>query len=93
MYPQPSALKTKCLSVSSPFGPHLRSKNEILAGFTTLSAPRSAQAQRGKAGNEFDYYSDATFTHRVGVLIVCSNGQTFRSGVVTDFVRVQPSGC
>lgn len=47
----------------------------------------------GKAGNEFIYYSDATFTHQVGIWIFCRNGQSFRSGQITDFVKVEPSGC
>jgi len=62
-------------------------------GFITLSTPQSTDAQRTKSGNEFDYYSDATHTVRVGFAIFCSNGQSFRSEQVTDFVVVQPSGC
>lgn len=47
----------------------------------------------GKAGNEFLYYSDATYTHQVGIWIFCSNGQNFRSGQITQFVKIEPSGC
>ena len=62
--------------------------------FSTLSAPKYAGAQGvTKTGHEFDYYSDATHAHRVGVMIVCSDGRVFRSGQITGFVVIGPSGC
>ncbi|HEV3036515.1 MAG TPA: hypothetical protein VHA33_01770 [Candidatus Angelobacter sp.] len=47
----------------------------------------------GKAGNEFDYFSDATFRVQVGFVIFCRSGQVIRSGRTTQFVKVQPAGC
>lgn len=62
--------------------------------FSTLSVPKYADAQGvTKTGHEFDYYSDATHTHRVGVMIVCSDGRVLRSGQITAFVVIGPSGC
>ena len=66
----------------------------FIVGFATVTAPKQADAQQtGKAGHEFDYYSDATHAHRVGVMIVCSDGRVFRSGQITGFVVIGPSGC
>jgi hypothetical protein len=65
----------------------------FVLGFTTLSAPKYADAQPiSKAGHEIDYYSDATHRTQVGIVIFCKNGQTFRSGQVTEFSIVEPSG-
>lgn len=50
------------------------------------------QAQEGKLGNEFDYYSDDTYSCQVGIAIYC-NGYTYRSGQETPYVIVSPAGC
>jgi hypothetical protein len=66
----------------------------FVVGFTTLSAPKYADAQAiGKAGHEFDYYSDATHRTLVGFVIFCKNGQTIRSGSTSQFVVEEPAGC
>jgi hypothetical protein len=49
-------------------------------------------AQDGKLGNEFDYYSDDTYTCQVGVAIYCPN-YTYRSGQTTPYVIISPAGC
>jgi hypothetical protein len=60
----------------------------------TLSAPtRSLHAQDQRSGNEFDYYSDDTFTCQVGVWVWCSDGTNYRSGEVTPYAIISPSGC
>jgi hypothetical protein len=65
----------------------------FIFGFATLTTSRQADAQIGKAGHEFDYYSDATHRTLVGFVIFCKNGQTFRSGQMTQFVVEEPAGC
>ncbi|HWF04538.1 MAG TPA: hypothetical protein VHA06_12680 [Candidatus Angelobacter sp.] len=66
----------------------------FLFSFTTISAPKYAGAQQiGKAGHEFDYYSDATHRTLVGFVIFCKNGQTIRSGSTSQFVVEEPAGC
>jgi hypothetical protein len=66
----------------------------FVVGFTTFSAPKYADAQQiGKAGHEIDYYSDATHRDLVGFVIFCKNGQTIRSGQMTQFSVIEPAGC
>jgi hypothetical protein len=50
------------------------------------------QAQEGKLGNEFDYYSDDTYSCQVGIAIYCPS-YTYRSGQETPYVIVSPAGC
>ena len=75
-----------------------RVRTVFLAALIVLSVavPSSvdrAQAQIGKAGHEFDYYSDATYSTLVGFVIYCNSGQTIRWGRVTDFSKIIPSDC
>lgn len=65
----------------------------FVLGVAVPSSVERAQAQIGKAGHEFDYYSDATYTNLVGYVIYCNSGQTFRWGRVTDYVNIIPSDC
>jgi hypothetical protein len=66
----------------------------FIFGFATLTATKQADAQQiGKAGHEFDYYSDATHRTLVGFVIFCKNGQTIRSGSTSQFVVEEPAGC
>lgn len=50
------------------------------------------RAQEGKLGNEFDYYSDDTYSCQVGIAIYCPN-YTYRSGQQTPYVIISPAGC
>lgn len=61
--------------------------------FAALSSTSTLEASIGKLGNEFDYFSDATFRTQVGFVIFCRSGQVIRSGRTTQFVKVQPAGC
>lgn len=54
---------------------------------TPLSTSR-VDAQTMRSGHEIDYYSDATFTHQVGFVVFCLNGQTIRSGQMTQFSKI-----
>jgi len=66
----------------------------VLLSFAALSSTMSLEGQIiTRSGHEIDYFSDATHTHQVGVVIFCRNGQTFRSGQVTQFSTIGPSGC
>jgi hypothetical protein len=65
----------------------------FVLSFAALSSTNKVEASTGKLGNEFDYFSDATFRVQVGFVIFCRNGQVFRSGRTTQFVKVQPAGC
>lgn len=65
----------------------------FVVSIATLPSTSRLLAQDQKSGNEFDYYSDDTFTCQVGYAIYCSNGQWFRSGDETPYVIVSPSGC
>lgn len=65
----------------------------LVLSFTTLSEPKFAQAQITRTGHEIDFYSDATFTHLVGFIAFCRNGQTIREGQTTQFSKVVASGC
>src|SRR5258708_18794077 len=47
----------------------------------------------GKAGNEFIYYSYATFTHPVGIPLFCKHRHNFRSGQIPPFANIPPSRC
>ncbi|MBZ5521027.1 MAG: hypothetical protein LAP21_02085 [Acidobacteriia bacterium] len=58
----------------------------------SLITPSQAQ-QTTRTGHEFIYYSDATHTTQVGIWIICQNGTSFRSGQITQFVVIEPSGC
>jgi hypothetical protein len=57
-----------------------------------LSPVNLLQGQEGKLGNEFDYYSDDTYSCQVGIAIYCPN-YTYRSGQETPYVIVSPAGC
>jgi hypothetical protein len=66
----------------------------FVLSFAALSSTSNLGASSiGKAGNEFDYFSDATLKHQVGFVIFCRSGQVIRSGRMTQFVKVQPAGC
>lgn len=56
-----------------------------------VGAPLSTSrmdAQITRSGHEIDYYSDATFTHMVGFVVFCNDGQTIRSGQMTRFSKI-----
>jgi hypothetical protein len=65
----------------------------FILSFSALSSTKLVVAQETKSGNEFDYFSDDTFTVQVGFVIYCSNGSVFRSGQVTPYSTVTPAGC
>ena len=70
----------------------------VLAGVFLLSfaspiSTRDLQAQIGKQGNEFDYYSDDTYSVLVGYRIYCDSGQTFSYGHTSPYVIISPAGC
>ena len=70
----------------------------VLAGVFLLSfaspiSTRDLQAQTGKLGNEFDYYSDDTYSELVGYRIYCESGQTFSYGHTSAYVIISPAGC
>lgn len=70
----------------------------VLAGVFLLSfaspiSTRDLQAQIGKQGNEFDYYSDDSYSVLVGYRIYCSSGQTFTYGMTSPYVIISPAGC
>jgi hypothetical protein len=65
----------------------------LLLGFVSPMSTRDLQAQTGKLGNEFDYYSDDTYSVLVGYRIYCNSGQTFSYGTTSPYVIVQPAGC
>ena len=70
----------------------------VLAGVFLLSfaspiSTRDLQAQIGKLGNEFDYYSDDTYSELVGYRIYCESGQTFTYGTTSPYVIISPAGC
>jgi len=54
---------------------------------------RDLQAQTGKLGNEFDYYSDDTYSELVGYRIYCESGQSFSYGTTSPYVIISPAGC
>ncbi len=54
---------------------------------------KDLQAQTGKLGNEFDYYSDDTYSELVGYRIYCESGQTFSYGTTSPYVIISPAGC
>lgn len=64
----------------------------FVLSFATFSSIR-LEGSIGKAGNEFDYFSDATLRHQIGFIIFCRSGQIIRSGQTSQFVKVQPAGC
>jgi hypothetical protein len=61
--------------------------------FASPLSTRDMQAQSTKSGNEFDYYSDDTYSELVGVRIYCSSGQTFGFGSTSPYSIVSPAGC
>ncbi|HKV94014.1 MAG TPA: DUF6289 family protein [Candidatus Angelobacter sp.] len=65
----------------------------FLIGFASPFSTKDAQAQTGKLGNEFDYYSDSTYSTLVGYRIFCNSGQTFIWGTTSRYVIVSPAGC
>lgn len=65
----------------------------VLSFVAIPSTNTLAASSIGKLGNEFDYFSDATFRTQVGFVIFCRSGQVIRSGRTTQFVKVQPAGC
>lgn len=65
----------------------------FLIGFVSPFSTKDAQAQIGKLGNEFDYYSDNTYSTLVGYRIFCNSGQTFIWGRTSPYVIVSPAGC
>jgi hypothetical protein len=65
----------------------------FILSFAALSSTETLGSAITKTGHEIDYFSDATFTHQVGFVIFCRNGQTFRSGQMTRFSKIMPSGC
>jgi hypothetical protein len=65
----------------------------FVLSFAALSSTKALSGPITKSGHEIDYFSDATLTHQVGFVIFCRNGQTFRSGQVTQFSKIVPSGC
>ena len=70
----------------------------VLGGLFLLSvasplSTKDLQAQTGKLGNEFDYYSDDTYSVLVGYRIYCNSGQTFSYGHTSAYVIISPAGC
>ena len=65
----------------------------LLLGFTSPISTTDLHAQIGKAGNEFDYYSDDTYSELVGYRIYCNSGQSFSYGTTSPYVIVSPAGC
>ena len=65
----------------------------LLLGFVSPMSTSHLQAQTGKLGNEFDYYSDDTYSVLVGYRIYCNSGQTFFYGTTSPYVIIQPAGC
>lgn len=64
----------------------------FILNLAAFSPANRALAQDGKLGNEFDYYSDDTYSCQVGVAIYCPN-YTYRSGQTTPYVIISPAGC
>lgn len=65
----------------------------FLMSFASPISTRDLQAQTGKLGNEFDYYSDDTYSELVGYRIYCESGQTFSYGTTSPYVIISPAGC
>lgn len=65
----------------------------FLLSFASPLSTKDLQAQTGKLGNEFDYYSDDTYSELVGYRIYCNSGQSFSYGTTSPYVIVSPSGC
>jgi hypothetical protein len=65
----------------------------LILNIAAFSPANRLLAQDGKLGNEFDYYSDDTYTCQVGIAIYCNSGYTYRSGQTTPYVIVSPAGC
>jgi hypothetical protein len=65
----------------------------FLLSFASPFATKEAQAETGKLGNEFDYYSDNTYSTLVGYRIFCNSGQTFSWGTTSRYVIISPAGC
>ena len=61
--------------------------------FASLSSSPKLEAQQTRSGNEFDYYSDDTYTELVGVWIWCSDGSNYRWGQTSGYSIISPSGC
>jgi len=65
----------------------------FLVTFASPLSVKDAQAQTGKLGNEFDYYSDDTYSTLVGYRIFCNSGQSFFWGTTSPYVIISPAGC
>ena len=65
----------------------------FLISFASPFSTKDAQAQIGKQGNEFDYYSDDTYSTLVGYRIFCNSGQSFFWGTTSPYVIISPAGC
>jgi hypothetical protein len=65
----------------------------FLLSFASPLSTKDLQAQTGKLGNEFDYYSDDTYSELVGYRIYCNSGQSFSYGTTSSYVIVSPAGC
>ena len=60
---------------------------------TFLAAPPRAQATLGRCGNEFYYYSDATYTDLVGYEVYDCNCAHSSWGLRTVYRVIEPLGC
>jgi len=65
----------------------------FLLSFASPISTKDLQAQIGKLGNEFDYYSDDTYSTLVGYRIYCNSGQSFSYGRTSAYVIISPAGC
>lgn len=65
----------------------------MVFGFISFTSTERLQAQDTRSGNEFDYYSDDTYSEQVGVWIWCSDGTNYRSGQTTPYYIISPAGC
>jgi hypothetical protein len=65
----------------------------FLLSFASPISTRDLQAQTGKLGNEFDYYSDDTYSELVGYRIYCNSGETFTYGSTSTYVIISPASC
>lgn len=64
-------------------------------GLVCLALPAPSQAQLGRCGNEFDYYSDDTYTDQVGMRYWdCPPWCTYSAwGRTSPYVIVYDLGC
>jgi hypothetical protein len=65
----------------------------FLLSFASPISTRDLQAQTGKLGNEFDYYSDDTYSTLVGYRIYCNSGEFFSYGTTSPYVIISPASC